>query len=321
MYCRRLIVRAALVPVVLALGVSTSGQGQSPSLEEIRGAIYEIDSSQPLNADVSAAPKLKDEAAKISSVRSRYKVIFDSVNDQRVPCILTLPLKAKAPFPAVLLLAGSGGHKDTDYVRLTSDMLNTMGFATLSIDAQYHGERSRTNRSGDIHLIHHVTERDAWIQTVRDLRRAVDYLISRKDVDRTRIGFVGFSQGGMIGGTFIGVEPRIRAAVLAIPGGGFADWAVRAKMVQPNDMERLRLGAALTDPVHFIGRFAPRPLLVLSARKDELIPAYATEALWSAAAEPKEIKWYNSGHVLPPTALLVDARAFLKRHLGSTSAP
>ena len=66
---------------------------------------------------------------------------------------------------------------------------------------------------------------------------------------------------------------------------------------------------AITDPVYFIGRFSPRPLLMLSARRDELIPKFATEALFNAAGEPKELVWFNSGHVLPPTALIVNVKS------------
>jgi len=311
---------AAVLLVCLVARHPATAQDGRLTADDLRAAIYDVAGAQPLNARVAAAPALKDEAPKLRLLRKRSLVSFDSVNEQRVPCILTTPLQAHAPYPAVLLLAGSGGHKDTDYVRLTSDMLNTLGFATLSVDTQYHGDRARPGRSGDIHMVQDITCRDAWIQTVRDLRRAVDYLRSRKDIDGDRIGFVGFSQGAMIGATFIGVEPRIRAACLAVPGGGFVEWARSAKLVGADRARDLEAGAALTDPVHFVGRFAPRPVLILAARRDELIPASATEALLGAAREPKRVIWYNSGHVLPPNALLVDARAFLVQHLAAPRA-
>jgi dienelactone hydrolase len=269
---------------------------------------------------VEPAPPLKDEAERLKTIRKRWLVRYDSVCDQRVPGILAIPPAPGGRKPAVLLLAGSGGHKNTDYVRLTSDMLNTLGFITFAIDAQYHGDRARKGRSGDIHLVYDVTARDAFIQTVRDLRRAVDYLCSRPDVDKNRIGFVGFSQGGMIGGTFIGVEPRVRVACLAVPGGGFAEWARKAKMVSKNREGDLDIGAAMTDPIHFLGKFAPRPLLILAAKKDELIAPYATEAVYAAAGAGKKLLWYNSGHVLPPNAILIDAKQFFQSHLGSAKA-
>jgi len=296
-------------------GTCPAGAAAQPDLDAVRLALYDYDAGLPLESAIGPAPVVPSEPAKLKALRRRFRVAYTSVHDQRVSGILTIPTRGKKPYGAVLLLAGSGGHKDTDYVRLAADMLNTSGLATFSIDAQYHGERKRKGRSGDIHFVQSPTNRDAWIQTVQDLRRAVDYLCSRPDIDGKRIGFLGFSQGGMLGGTFIGVEPRVRAACLAVPGGGFLEWAATLGVVSPSDRRRLEVAASLTDPIHFVGRFAPRPLLILAARKDELIPTAATVALDAAAREPKNLIWYNTGHVLPPNALVVDARRFFDEHL------
>jgi dienelactone hydrolase len=302
----------ALNFILLASTRAAMAQAQPPTAESLRLAVYNYDSSLALQPELKLLP---DRLESQSALRTRWHLAYDSVHDQRVTAILTIPKKFAAPFPAVILLAGSGGHKDTDYVRIASDLMSTLGYATLSIDAQYHGERSRPGRSGDIHLINSSTNRDAWIQTVIDLRRAVDYLQSRDDIDKSKIGYLGFSQGGMIGGTFIGVEPRIVAACLAIPGGGFLEWGPKVGLWKETTPE-LEANAALTDPIYFIGRFGSRPLLMLSAKRDELIPKYATDALFSAAKDPKEIVWFDSGHVLPPTALITNVKGFFAKHLG-----
>lgn len=299
---------------VVAVTLQTGAGAKDLTVDDIRLALYDIDHSIPLEAVVQPAPPLKNETTRLKELRTRHLVRFVSACDQRVPCILAIPKKRSPRAPAVILLAGSGGHKDTDYVRITSDMLNTMGIITLSMDAQYHGDRARKGRSGDIHFIQNVTNRDAWVQTVRDLRRCVDYLLSRKDVDPERIGFVGFSQGAMLGATFLGVEPRVKAACLAVPGAGFVEWARRLGIAS-GDTRSLEIGAAMTDPIHFIRRFSPRPLLILAARKDELIPASATEALVGAAGPGHRVIWYHSGHVLPPNALVGDLRNFVAEHL------
>lgn len=289
-----------------------AAQTNEPSTDALRLAVYDYDKGLALTPELKP---LVDKTEAQTALRTRWHLAYDSVHDQRVTAIFTIPKKFAAPFPAVILLAGSGGHKDTDYVRFASDLMSTLGYATLSIDAQYHGERSRPERSGDIHLIGSATMRDAWIQTVIDLRRAVDYLQSRPDIDAKNLGYLGFSQGGMIGGTFIGVEPRIGAACLAIPGGGFLEWGPKAGLWKEST-PGIEVNATLTDPIHFIGRFSPRPLLMLSAKRDELIPKFATDALFAAAKDPKEIVWFDSGHVLPPTALIVTVKAFFLKYLG-----
>jgi fermentation-respiration switch protein FrsA (DUF1100 family) len=82
----------------------------------------------------------------------------------------------------------------------------------------------------------------------------------------------------------------------------------------------LEQNANIVDPVHFIGSFAPRPLLILAATRDELIPKYATEALADAAKEPKQVIWYNAGHTLAEAIFLAvrDIQGFFKKHLIET---
>jgi uncharacterized protein len=293
----------------------TAGHGQTTA--PATPAHYNYDASIPLNPILKELP---DKTPSQTELRKRWHLTYSSTNGERVTAIFTLPQKASGPYPAVIMLAGSGGHKDVDYVRIASDMMSTLGYATLSIDAQYHGERSKPGKSGDIHLVGDPVMRDGWTQTVIDLRRAVDFLLSRRNIDATKIGYLGFSQGGMIGGTFIGVEPRIAAACLAIPGGGFYEEGKKRGLVTPENDAQFLANAKMTDPIYFLGQFSPRPLLVLSATKDELIPKSMTDALYNAAKEPKQIKWFNSGHVLPPSALLVDVKGFFAKHFGERKA-
>ncbi len=286
------------------------------SAESLRLSYYDYDPALPLQPELKEMP---DQNERQAALRTRYRLAYDSAHDQRVTAILSIPKRFPPPYPAVILLHGSGGHKDTDYVRIAADMFATLGYAALSIDGQYRGERARPGRTGDIHLINSSTNRDAWVQTVIDLRRAVDYLHSRSDIEKSKIGFLGFSQGGMIGGTFIGVEPRIAVACLAIAGGNFVEWAKTAGFWKPELARTVEVNAAITDPIHFIGRFAPRPLLMLNAKRDELIPRANAEALFNAARDPREIIWYNSGHVLPLNAVN-DIKAFFLKHLGERKA-
>lgn len=307
----------SLVLCALWVGGASRQPEKGDTPEALRLAFYDYDPALPLNAELTAMPS---QTERLAELRTRYRLVYDSAHDQRVTAIFTTPRKFAPPYPAVILLAGAGGHKDTDYVRVAADLMSALGYATLSIDAQYHGERSRPGRTGDIHLIDSTTNRDAWVQTVIDLRRAVDYLQSRADIDGKKIGYLGFSQGGLIGGTLLGVEPRITAACLAIAGGGLVEWGKKAGIWRPGRARAAEANAAIVDPIHFVGRFAPRPLLMLSAKRDELIPRYATDALFEAARQPKKIVWFDSGHVLPPTAILRDARDFFVQHLGARTA-
>lgn len=88
------------------------------------------------------------------------------------------------------------------------------GAVSISIDAPWaRPEPWKTEDEGG-HITHPEVDRDIYVQTVVDLRRAVDILLSRNDVDPKRIGFVGHSYGATWGGVLAGVEKRIRTYVL-----------------------------------------------------------------------------------------------------------
>ena len=294
------------------------------NLEAMRRAFYAYDRQLPLNPDI----KLLDS----NVIRTRYSLAYDSAHDQRVTAIVALPRHFAAPFPAVLLVHGSGGNKDTSYIAACSEMLTSQGYATLSIDTQYHGDRRRPGRSGEIHMPDSFTMRDAWVQTVVDLRRAVDYLDTRQDIAADKIGYLGFSQGAMIGCVVGGVEPRIASFCLAVPGGGFvnivkhidaypvlkAHWPIQAT---PQVMRTVEDVANITDPIYYVGRILPRPLLIIVAKNDEIIPPEASQALIVAAHanEADNVKRWASGHVLNPNCLF-DVRDFFNASLGKREA-
>src|SRR4029453_19172839 len=55
--------------------------------------------------------------------------------------------------------------------------------------------------------------RDVHIQAMKDLRRSVDYLQTRSDIDHERGAFFGVSYGAFLGPMALAVEPRFKTAV------------------------------------------------------------------------------------------------------------
>lgn len=288
--------------------------------EALRLGFYQYDQKLPLNPILVPMDK--------NGYWTRSGLTFESAHDQRVTAIVALPNNYPGPYPTVILVHGSGGHKDTSYINLASAQLVRKGYATVSIDTQYHGGRAKPGRSGEIHMPDSYTMRDAWVQSVIDVRRVVDYLHSRPDIDTSKIGYLGFSQGGMIGSVAAGVENRINAFCLAVPGGGFVDiikhidqypvlkahWPIQTT---PDVMTRIEEICNVTDPIHFIGRIGPRPLLIIVAKYDEIIPPEASTALIKAAHadEATQVKRWASGHALNPTAIF-DIESFFQTNFG-----
>jgi dienelactone hydrolase len=140
---------------------------------------------------------------------------------------------------------------------------------------------------------------ELWICFVRqgviDLRRTLDAVAELPEIDAGRIAYAGFSLGTILGVPFCAEEARIKAAALAIGGGG--------------------VGPAASDPVGHIPRFAPRPVLFVNATRDQTIPRECAEALHEAARNPKQVLWFDCTHSELPGAALKAMWGFLERHL------
>lgn len=258
-----------------------------------------VDRSEPLGLWRGPAPR--DPAA--PALRAE-RLEFSSRGD-RVPARLLLPERGDGPFPLVLLQHGANGSKEAPYMAQVAAPWVRGGAAVLSIDFPLHGERASAKLSGLLREALGLEGRPSPLgrrvlddfvrQAVADLQRALDAANGLPELDAQRAVYAGLSLGSIVGATYLGVDPRPRAAALALGGGGF--------------------GGALVDPCAHVARFAPRPLLFVNATRDEIVPRAATEALYAAAAEPKEIQWFDSGHRDLPGVAMKAMWLFLRRHL------
>lgn len=140
------------------------------------------------------------------------EVTIAALGGIRLAGTLTMP-KAGGPFPAVLLLSGSGAQ-DRDETLLghrpflvLSDYLTRAGFAVLRLD-----DRGTGKSSG-------VFAETGYTDKVADAQAAVQYLKSRKELNAARIGLIGHSEGASIG-PMAAVESRDIAFVVMLAGMG-----------------------------------------------------------------------------------------------------
>jgi dienelactone hydrolase len=200
----------------------------------------------------------------------------------------------------VLLQHGLGGSKSSPYLDATAHVWVRDGAAVASIDFPLHGERASA-KLGDLLAAPDAGPARALAsellrQAVIDLRRALDAAASLPEVDAGRAAYAGFSLGALVGATFCAVDPRPRAAALALAGGG---------LLPPE-----------VDPLTHVARIAPRPLLLVGASGDRRVPRAATEALFAAAREPKRLLWFEATHDALPGRALKAMWGFLREALG-----
>ncbi|MCI0580637.1 MAG: dienelactone hydrolase family protein [Chloroflexi bacterium] len=222
---------------------------------------------------------------------SVHEISYAGQAGGRVEAYLVTPA-GKGPFAGVIFVHPAPGSKATFLDEAVT--LARRGAVGLLIDAPWaQGEAwGRT-------LGQPESDRRAFTQTVIDLRRAVDLITSRTDVDANRIGYVGHSLGALFGGVLSGVEKRIRAFVLMAGAGSFTDVMVlNVPSLQGPALEEYAQAMAGIDPIAYVGRAAPSALLFQFGQQDEAFPEEKLVGYAEAGSEPKLVKWYEAGHFL-----------------------
>jgi serine/threonine protein kinase/dienelactone hydrolase len=143
--------------------------------------------------------------------------------------------------------------------------------------------------------------RDLKVQWIKDLRRTVDYLETRPDMQADRIGYFGNSWGSEVAPNALVLEPRIKAAVLS--AAGYWLWGTPRPEVEA-------------------ANYAPRvrtPTLVLSGRYDPTFP-FETSALpfYKQLGTPEPDKKhivYSTGHGVPQDQMVRESLAWFDRYL------
>lgn len=227
----------------------------------------------------------------------RQKIVFRGAQGFLVPGYIEFPKTAKPPYPLVLLLHGWSGSKENWYeqgnIISGDEMRNALldkGYAVLALDAATHGERSNEIDYQHVNPFddpaaptrrNYFTFAEISIQTVKDYRRALDYLATRNDVDMNRVGLVGYSMGGMDSFYLLSVEPRIRTAVACVP-----------------PLSNASYGA--TNPIDYSWGIGDMPFLLLMGREDDMYDYDKVCASYEAYIRrpTTNLIWLDRGHKL-----------------------
>ncbi len=210
------------------------------------------------------------------------KVIFESQPRFYVTANLYLPRNGKRPFPGILFPLGhEEGAKAHSAWQQVLVSLARRGYVALAWDTLGQGERVQLydEDSGESKLVHSTTEHTVLgIQclligdtlaryTIWDGLRALDYLLSRPEVDSARIGCTGNSGGGTHTSYLSALDDRIKVAA---PSCYLTSWRRLLETIGPQDAEQcvpFWLQNGLDHP-DFIYAFGPKPFLMLSAMRD-----------------------------------------------------
>jgi cephalosporin-C deacetylase-like acetyl esterase len=212
------------------------------------------------------------------------KVIFESRPEVFVTANLYIPNHHQPPYPGIIHPLGHAENGKGSYTyQYVSQTLARKGFMVLPFDPFGQGERlqyldARTRKS----LYGPTGEHDQAGRPmlllgsqfaqyrVWDGIRALDYLLSRPEVDPERIGCTGQSGGGTMTMYLAALEPRIKVAVESDGNSENVAGPSYAPPAAVDDAEQNLVGSLPEglDRGDLLVAFAPKPLLILYSRTD-----------------------------------------------------
>jgi hypothetical protein len=200
--------------------------------------------------------------------------------------------------PLVVILGGhvTGGQA----AQLVGD---TPGVVVAAVSYPFEGDL----RPSKLTFLRQIPEiRRAFLDTPAALMIALDYLLTRPDVDTARVEGVGVSLGAPFVTIAGALDTRFsRVWAIHSSGGSFAP--LEASMRRSISILPLRyFSAAIANviisgprlaPENWVARIAPRPFVMVNAEDDDRMPRDKVALLYATASHPKEQIWMSGGHI------------------------
>ena len=232
------------------------------------------------------------------------RVSFDAAyGNERMFANVYIPKRGKPPYQATVMFPGSNvisvassvGRRDP-----TTGFLPKSGRVLVIPILKSTFER-RDSLHSDV-SDSSIFWRDHVVMWVKDMRRTLDYLSTRVDMDSTKFAYFGYSWGSNMAPPVLAVESRFKVAVLYVAG---------------LTMEGSR---GEVDPFNYLPR-VKQPVLMLNGRYDFFFPVEVAQRPFfqaiGTAATDKTWKIYEGGHDVPRTELIAETLKWLDKYLGS----
>jgi len=295
------------------ISVLAAGQTEAKPAASFQSVVhlFDYDATQPLD--------IHDKIIEESTDGTLHDITYISAKGGPVAAYLVVP-KGKGPFAAVLF--GHWGNGTRAEFIPEAKIYARAG--AISLIPDYPWDRPQPWRKTPDNFDKSDLAREAEIQAVVDLRRGIDLLLARPDVDPKRLAYVGHSYGAQWGSILSAVDKRMKTSVLMAGVSEIADILLRAddpglvefRKSQPaGQLEKYTQVTGDIDAIHFVGQAAPIPLLLQFANYEQYFDKTSMQHYVVAASEPKKVLYYDTGHDLNDPQALQDRYDWLVNYV------
>jgi hypothetical protein len=329
---RRTLLTAGASAAVLAPHLDASGGAAGTLPADRRADLYRLMGRLP--------PRDRPVSARLVATEDRgtytlEKLVLDLNGEEPAPAYFAKPKNPGTParLPTVLFNHSHGGGYGIGKAEFVdgreylagpayAEFLTSRGYNALCFDAWIFGERSgRAELDMYKDMIWHG--RVLWGVMVYDAIKAVDYLVTRPDVDAGRLATVGMSMGSSTAQWLGALDPRLKVVVDICC---LTDWHT---LVEAGGLKGHGIYYYVPDLLnHFTtaqmnALIAPRAHLSLAGNLDPLTPAKGLtivdqelRRIYAAAGHPERwrLSRHDVGHQETP-AMREEVRAWLSTHL------
>ncbi|MEP6568516.1 MAG: hypothetical protein ABJC10_01985 [Acidobacteriota bacterium] len=246
-----------------------------------------------------------------------HDITYASPKGGVVPAYLVVP-KGKGPFAAIVW-----GH----WYWGNSPMRNRKEFLDEAVALARAGVVSLLT-DGPIARPGHVQNKDdlndqdpiELVQQVTDMRRGVDLLLARKDVDSKRLAYVGHSYNAVVGAILSGVERRFKAFVLMAATMSdevsmkTPEYQQYRQEAGPEKWDAYMTKYSWTDQGKYVSHAAPAVVFLQYGAQEKFLTPERARLYAAVVSEPKRFKLYDAPHALNSEARR-DRIAFLTEQL------
>ncbi len=283
------------LPLLIFVSVFSGATALAQDAEMLRH--FDYDRKAPLN--------IKQIGMQRRAKATVYDITYDSPKGGVVPAYLVVP-KGRVPFAAIIW-----GH----WYWQNSSMRNRREFLDEAIALAPAGVVSLLTdgpiaRRGHMESKDPLDERIAtdFIQQVIDMRRGVDLLLARKDVDPKRIAYVGHSYNAGVGALLSGLDRRFKAFVLM--AGSMSDHLTQAtpefqefrQKVGPDKLDAFNAKYSFLDQGKYVSHAAPAIVFLQFANQEKFLTPERARQHAAVVSEPKQVKFYEAPHALDAAA-------------------